>query len=74
LGLVPHLFVSFFGVTLEPAGVEFSNVDRSIAWVLMIAYLVALVVSVLRQLAGALNVLGWMPVAIQTFYVAGFGY
>ena len=53
---------------------ERSKVDRSITWALMITYLVALVVSVLGQLAGALNVLGWMPVVIQTFFTASFGY
>jgi hypothetical protein len=47
---------------------------RTIAWALLVAYLVALVVSVLGQLAGALNVLGWMPVLIQAFFVAGLGY
>jgi hypothetical protein len=56
------------------SGAERNSVDRSIAWALMIAYLVALVVSVLGQLAGALKVLGWMPVAIQAFFAAGFGY
>jgi len=47
---------------------------RTIAWALLIAYLVALAVSVRGQLAGALNALGWMPVLIQAFFVAGLGY
>jgi hypothetical protein len=47
---------------------------RTIAWALLVAYLVALVVSVLGQLAGALNALGWMPILIQAFFVAGLGY
>ena len=47
---------------------------RSLAQTLLVAYAVALVVSVRGQLAGALNVLGWMPVATQAFFVAGFGY
>lgn len=51
-----------------------SETGRGIAQALLIAYLVALVVSVLGQLAGALNVLGWMPVLIQVFFAAGFGY
>ena len=50
-----------------------SEAGRGIASALLVAYLVALVVSVLGQLAGALNVLGWMPVAIQAFFVVGFG-
>jgi hypothetical protein len=54
-------------------GVE-SGTGRGIAQGLLVAYLVALVVSVLGQLAGVLNVLGWMPVAIQVFFVAALGY
>lgn len=51
-----------------------SEAGRSIAQALLIAYLVALVVSVRGQLAGALSALGWMPVVIQAFFVAGLGY
>jgi hypothetical protein len=51
-----------------------SEAGRGITQALLIGYLVALVVSVLGQLAGALNALGWMPVVIQAFFVAGLGY
>jgi len=51
-----------------------SEAGRGIAGGLLVAYLVALAVSVRGQLAGALNVLGWMPVLIQVFFVAGLGY
>jgi hypothetical protein len=51
-----------------------SEAGRGIASALLIAYLVALIVSVRGQLAGALNALGWMPVAIQAFFAAGLGY
>jgi hypothetical protein len=51
-----------------------SEAGRGIAGALLVAYLVALVVSVLGQLAGALNALGWLPVLIQAFFVAGLGY
>lgn len=51
-----------------------SEAGRGIAGGLLVAYLVALAVSVRGQLAGALNVLGWMPVLIQAFFVAGLGY
>jgi cytosine/uracil/thiamine/allantoin permease len=51
-----------------------SKVGRGIALALLVAYLVALVVSLLGQVAGVLNILGWMPVAIQAFFTAGFGY
>jgi hypothetical protein len=50
-----------------------SRAGRGIASALLVAYLVALVVSVRGQLDGALNALGWMPVAIQAFFVASFG-
>jgi hypothetical protein len=51
-----------------------SPAGRGIVQALLIAYLVALVVSVLGQLAGTLNALGWMPVGVQAFFSAGFGY
>lgn len=51
-----------------------SEAGRGIALALLIAYLIALVVSVLGQLAGVLNTLGWMPVAIQVFFAASLGY
>jgi hypothetical protein len=50
-----------------------SEAGRGIAGALLVAYVVALAVSVRGQLAGALNVLGWMPAAIQAFFVVGFG-
>jgi uncharacterized membrane protein len=51
-----------------------SEAGHGIGRALLVAYLVALVVSVLGQLAGALNALGWMPVLIQLFFVAALGY
>lgn len=95
--LAPHLFLSLFGATLDPAGAVMMQyggawliglglltwftrnaaeleIGRGIAGALLIAYLVALAVSVRGQLAGALNALGWMPVLIQAFFVAGLGY
>ncbi len=51
-----------------------SETGRDITLALAVAYVVALVASVLGQLAGALNLLGWMPVAIQVVFAAGFGY
>ncbi|MFN2290174.1 MAG: hypothetical protein ACK2UC_03175 [Anaerolineae bacterium] len=49
-----------------------SGVGRSIALALLAAYAAAFVVSLLGQLAGALNLLGWMPVVIQVFFAVGF--
>lgn len=51
-----------------------SNAGRGIATALLAAYAVALVTSLLGQLQGVLNVLGWMPVAIQLFFAVNFGY
>lgn len=58
-------------LTRDAAG---SETGRGIAQALLAAYLVALVASVLGQLAGVLNVLGWMPVAIQAAFAACLGY
>ena len=51
-----------------------SEVGRGITQALLVAYLVALVASLLGQLAGVLNALGWMPVLIQAFFAASLGY
>lgn len=58
-------------LTRDTAG---SEAGRGITQALLVAYLIALVTSVLDQLASVLNVLGWMPVAIQLFFVVGLGY
>lgn len=50
-----------------------SGTLRAICWALLPAYLVALVVSVVGQLGGVLNALGWMPVVIQLLFAFGFG-
>lgn len=81
LGLAGALMMQYGGAWLIGLGLvtwfsrnaASSEAGRGIASALLVAYLVALVVSVLGQLAGALNVLGWMPVAIQAFFVVGFG-
>jgi hypothetical protein len=62
LGLVTWL-------TRDVAG---GAMGRAIAQALTAAYLVTLVVSVLGQFAGVLNLLGWMPVVIQLCFAAGF--
>ncbi len=48
-----------------------SATGRAIALALAIAYLVA---SVFGQLSDVLNLLGWMPVAIQVVFAVGFGH
>jgi hypothetical protein len=95
--LAPHLFLSLFGATLDPAGALMtqyggawligiglltwltrkaaeSEPGRAVAGALLVAYAVALIVSVLGQIQAVLNALGWMPVAIQVLFAAGFGY
>ena len=57
--------------TRDAAG---SEAGRGIGWALLVAYLVAFVVSLRGQLAGTLNALGWMPVAIQVFFAVSLGY
>jgi cytosine/uracil/thiamine/allantoin permease len=51
-----------------------SEAGQGVTWALLVAYCVAFVVSLRGQLAGALNALDWMPVAIQAFFAAGLGY
>ncbi|MCL7452475.1 MAG: hypothetical protein M8467_05450 [Anaerolineae bacterium] len=51
-----------------------SDTGRSIALALLVAYAVAFVVSLLGQLVGVLNLLGWMPVAIQAFFAVSLAY
>lgn len=56
-------------LTRDAAG---SETGRIIGLALLVAYAVALVVSVRAQLRGVLNLLGWMPVLVQLLFVAGF--
>jgi hypothetical protein len=51
-----------------------SETGRGIAQALLVAYAIAFVVSLLGQLAGVLNVLGWMPVGIQAFFIISLSY
>ena len=51
-----------------------SKMGQRVALALLAAYLAAFVVSLLGQLAGVLNALGWMPVAIQAFFAGSLGY
>ncbi len=55
-------------------GAAESEVGRGIAQALLIGYAVAFAVSLPGQLTGTLNMLGWMPVAIQAFFVASLSY
>jgi len=51
-----------------------SPARRGIVLALFIAFAVGLVASVLGQLAGAVNALGWSTVVIFALFTVGFGY
>jgi hypothetical protein len=51
-----------------------SETGQGVTYALLIAYAVALVVSARGQIAGVLNVLGWLPFLIQVFFTSAFGY
>ena len=47
---------------------------RAIIWNLFIYDAIALVVTLIIQLSGGLNALGWGIVAVYLFFTCGFGY
>ena len=53
---------------------EDSVARRAIIWHLFIYDAVALVATLIIQLSGGLNVLGWGIVAVYLFFTIGFGY
>ncbi len=53
---------------------EDSIARRAIIWNLFIYDAIALVVTLIIQLSGNLNVLGWGIVAVYLFFTIGFGY
>jgi hypothetical protein len=82
LGPAGALMMQYSGVWLIGIGLltwlvrdaAASKMGRGIGLALFVAYLAARVVSLLGQLAGVLNALGWMPVAIQVFFSGSLGY
>ncbi|MCX6233247.1 MAG: hypothetical protein NT175_00780 [Bacteroidetes bacterium] len=53
---------------------EDSIARRAIIWNLFIYDAIALVATLIIQLSGGLNVLGWGIVAVYLFFTLGFGY
>lgn len=53
---------------------EASVARRAIIWHLFIYDAIALIATLIIQLSGGLNVLGWGIVAVYLFFTIGFGY
>ena len=53
---------------------EDSVARRAITWHLFVYDAIALVATLVIQLSGGLNVLGWGIVAVYLFFTVGFGY
>ncbi|MCL5991000.1 MAG: hypothetical protein M1419_02740 [Bacteroidetes bacterium] len=53
---------------------EDSPVRRAIIWNLFVYDAIGFVVTLIIQLSGGLNVLGWSIVAVYLFFMVGFGY
>ena len=53
---------------------EDSTTRRAIIWHLFIYDAIALISTLIIQLSGGLNVLGWGIVAVYLFFTIGFGY
>ena len=51
-----------------------STARRAIIWHLFIYDAIALIATLIIQLSGGLNVLGWSIVAVYLFFTIGFGY
>lgn len=53
---------------------EDSIARRAIIWHLFVYDAIGFVVTLIIQLSGGLNVLGWIIVAVYLFFTVGFGY
>jgi hypothetical protein len=67
------LFGNLF-LTWLSRNAEDSIARRAIIWHLFIYDAIALVATLIIQLSGGLNVLGWGIVAVYLFFTIGFGY
>jgi len=63
-----------FLLTWLARNAEDSIVRRAIIWNLFVYDAIALVFTLIIQLSGGLNVLGWGIVAVYLFFTVGFGY
>ena len=67
------LFGNLF-LTWLARNAEDSIARRAIIWHLFIYDAIALIATLIIQLSGGLNVLGWGIVAVYLFFTIGFGY
>lgn len=67
------LFGNMF-LTWLAKNAEDSAARRAIIWHLFVYDAIALVATLVIQLSGGLNVLGWGIVAVYLFFTIGFGY
>jgi hypothetical protein len=67
--LIGNLFLTWLGRNAEE-----SIARRAIIWNLFMYDAIALVATLIIQLSGGLNVLGWSIVAVYLFFTLGFGY
>lgn len=68
---------SLFGnlcLTWLARNAEDSVARRAIIWALFVYDAIALVATLMIQLSGGLNMLGWGIVAVYLFFTLGFGY
>lgn len=67
--LFGNLFLTWLGRNAEDSAAR-----RAIIWDLFIYDAIALVATLIIQLSGGLNTLGWGIVAVYLFFTLGFGY
>ena len=67
--LIGNLLLTWLGRNAEE-----SPVRSAIIWNLFIYDAIGFVVTLIIQLSGGLNVLGWSIVAVYLFFMLGFGY
>ena len=67
--LIGNLFLTWLARNAED-----SVPRRAIIWHLFVYDAIALVATLIIQLSGGLNVLGWGIVAVYLFFTIGFGY
>ena len=67
--LIGNLFLTWLARNAED-----STTRRAIIWALFVYDAIALVATLIIQLSGGLNMLGWGIVAVYLFFTLGFGY
>jgi hypothetical protein len=72
--LMGAAFLSFTGITWFARNSEESEARRAIVLGLFISFAIGFVVSLMAQLSGIVNELGWSTVAIYLLLSLGYGY